>query len=132
MNNILQIVFVVVISVLIYIFYNEDNRHYLRNMFYSHRHKKENFINQRLQPIKNLPKLDNDNLKSCVTKLKNKNKENNNSNESLYMFNLDELKNKEINSRTKNIATLNCKYWDLDNDGINTSLVPKPGELFIA
>jgi hypothetical protein len=137
MNNILQIVFVVVILVFIYLFYREDNNHYLRNLIYSHNHK-ENFRNQRLQPIKNLTKLEEEDLKTCVNKVRTKTAENVNRmdvNSNLHMFNLDDIKNskdaKNLN-RTQKIATLNCSYWDLDNDAINKYSVPQSGELFIA
>ena len=138
MNNILQIVFAVVVSIFIYMFYKEDNGHYLRNLFYSHGHNKENFINQRLQPIKQLTKVDSENLQTCVDKVRDKLAENVNRVENtsnLHMFNLDEIKNikdKKNLNRSQKIATLNCSYWDLDNDAINKLAVPQNGELFIA
>ena len=138
MNNILQIVFVVVVSILIYIFYREDNRHYLRNLFYSHGHNKENYMNQRLQPIKQLTKVNSENLKTCVDKVRSKIAENVNrmgNTSNLHMFNLDEIKNikdKKNLNRSQKIAALNCSYWDLDNDAINKLAVPQSGELFIA
>ena len=138
MNNILQIVFVIVVSIFIYMFYREDNRHYLRNLLHSHGHNKENFMNQRLQPIKQLTKVDSENLKTCVDKVRDKLAENvnrMNTDSNLHMFNLDEIKNikdKKNLNRSQKIAALNCSYWDLDNDAINKLAVPQNGELFIA
>ena len=100
----------------------------------------DNFIEE---PISIKNKLSNTNmvsdLKTCITKIKEKEphelvlgstyKSND------IAFNLNDMKNDKDNNNnkiisTKKMARLNCKYFDIDNDALNKSLIPT-GELFI-
>jgi hypothetical protein len=100
----------------------------------------DNFIEE---PISIKNKLSNTNmvsdLKTCIKKIKEKKphefvlgstyKSND------VAFNLNDMKNDKDNNNnkiksTKKMARLNCKYFDIDNDALNKSLIPN-GELFI-
>ena len=52
------------------------------------------------------------------------------------MFDINEIKEMKDNdskqlTRTQKIASLNCSYFDLENDAVNKSVLPQNNELFI-
>lgn len=135
-------------------FYKNDNKQFLNNIIYSHKHKNtENFsTKQNLNIIKNIPKyIENksenyvdsenyveseNNLGECIKKIRENKAENYNRmvNTNQIMFDINEIKEIKDNknpNRSQKIAALNCSYFDLDNDGLNKSILPQENELFI-
>lgn len=137
---------VLVIIIVLFMYYKNDNKHFLNNLFYSHKHKNtEKFsTKQNLNIIKNIPKInqeeEEDNLEQCIQKIREHKAENYNRmvNTNQIMFDINQIKEAKNNNnnnnnltRTQKIASLNCSYFDLENDAVNKSLVPQNNELFI-
>jgi hypothetical protein len=141
--------FIIALSIIFLLFklYNKSCDHYKNQVKVSRsnfsvltKNRTDKFIEE---PISIKNKLSNTNmvsdLKTCIKKIKEKQphefvlgstyKSND------VAFNLNDMKNDKDNNNnkiksTKKMARLNCKYFDIDNDALNKSLIPN-GELFI-
>ena len=129
-----------IIIVVLFMYYKNDNKHFLNNIIHSHKHKiTENFLTkQNLNIIKNIPKIneEEDNLEQCVQKIRENKAETYNrmvnTNQMTFDINqIKEIKNNKNPTRTQKIASLNCSYFDLENDAVNKSILPQNNELFI-
>ena len=127
-----------VIIILLFIYYKNDDKHFLNNILHK---TTENFsTKQNLNIIKNIPKFikNEDNLEQCVQKIRENKAEKYNRmvKTNQIMFDINEIKEMKDNdskqlTRTQKIASLNCSYFDLENDSLNKSVLPQNNELFI-
>ena len=139
----LYIPLLLIVLVLVFIYYKNENKTFLSIVNSNKKNKNieniENYSNkQNLDIIKNIPRFNQkeDNMEECIKKIREKKAESFNRmvNTNQIMFDIQQIKenkNKNDLTRTQKIASLNCSYFDLDNDALNKTLVPQNNELFI-
>ena len=141
----LYIPLLLIVLVLVFIYYKNESKAFLNIINYNKNNKNieniENYSNkQNLDIIKNIPRFNQkeDNMEECIKKIREKKAESFNRmvNTNQIMFDIQQIKenknkNKNDLTRTQKIASLNCSYFDLDNDALNKTLVPQNNELFI-
>ena len=139
----LYIPLLLIVLVSVFIYYKNDNKTFLSIVNSNKKNKNieniENYSNkQNLDIIKNIPRFNQkeDNMEECIKKIREKKAETFNRmvNTNQIMFDIQQIKenkNKNNLTRTQKIASLNCSYFDLDNDALNKTLVPQNNELFI-